>query len=313
MRKLTINFESLLNAQDVEVLHEFFPMQTLVSFDLETSGFSPHLHEILEIGACAIESYQAPRVTHFHELIKNTRPIAAANTSVHGLSAQDLESSADVGTVLQAWKMELNQLLLAPSLLAHNAIFDLGHVFAHGHKANIFCFPDGAPVYDSCILARKLFKKKHTLMANAKLSTLAQAFDVELTQHHALSDAWACALVFLRMLALAKKEQNISSAEILSLAYLCNVEDLKRREIERQSEDPNPIVQNLLTAIQEGSVVEIIYQSGSKGKNFRPIRPISIVPSLNGMILFADCLLDQTGKHFQIQKISAVQTSEQAP
>ena len=303
MRKLNINFEEWMTEGDKEVLHEFFPSQTLIAFDLETSGFSPHLHEILEVGACAIESYRSPKISYFHELVKNTRPISNANSKIHGITEETLKDGADIHTVLSAWKLEIEQYILSPCLLAHNAIFDIGHVLAQGYQSKIFCFPEGIAVYDSCNLARKMFKKKHALLANAKLATLASAFEINLSNHHALSDAWACALVFLRLLALAKKDSSASKEEILSMAYLCKIEDLKQKQANSQEELNSPIISALFESIKSGSSMEISYQSGSKGRNMRPIKPISLVQGLGGMILFADCLIDQQGKHFQVQKI----------
>ncbi|MDH4467436.1 MAG: 3'-5' exonuclease [Bacteriovoracaceae bacterium] len=301
-----------LSPLEIDTLNYFFPDRTLIAFDLETSGFSPHVHEILELGAISIETKETgPSIKIFHELVKNSAPIPAESTQIHGLRDRDLENAADIKTVLELWEEDLRTTTYWPILLAHNAIFDVGHILAQEHKFGMKCFPTLTPVYDSCSLARKIFKMKDGKLKNAKLSTLAEEFGIQLTHHHALWDAWACAKVFLGLLDRARKLEMGTKEDILKMAYLFKIADAESVEMSEKNNGPTEILEALRESVKTNSIIEISYAAGSKGKTFRPIKPISLVPTPQGTILFADCLTDKQGKHFKVKKI--IETKKVSP
>lgn len=112
------------------------------------------------------------------------------NTQVHGMTSRDTRNSPNFAQILP----EIQKRLAGQTVVAHNESFDrsvLTRTLEHyGHD------------YASLNLAArwqctmKIYKAKG--FKPAKLNVLCDHFSIELKHHEALSDAKACAELFLR-------------------------------------------------------------------------------------------------------------------
>jgi DNA polymerase-3 subunit alpha (Gram-positive type) len=119
MRLLT-NYDHLLN-----------PEKIFVAFDIETTGLSPNLDRIIELGAV---KYQDGKVVEtFNELISPGIPLPPESIEVHGITEDMLEGMPPVEEVLPHFLKFVGDGIL----VAHNAKFDTG-----------FCEPEHDPPRD---------------------------------------------------------------------------------------------------------------------------------------------------------------------
>lgn len=110
------------------------------------------------------------------------------NTAVHGLAWKDLH---DQPSLPKVWPVVLGLLEGAEGLIAHWAAFDRGALERACLREGLK--PLALPWHCTVALAKQAWPT----LPDAKLPTLARHLGVELKHHDALSDARACARVYL--------------------------------------------------------------------------------------------------------------------
>jgi len=108
-------------------------------------------------------------------------------TSIHGISNDDVKEAPNFCTL---WS-ELKAFIGSDTLLAHNAPFDKGVL---GAVLEYYGISDPVPPF-VCTVA--LSRRKWPRLPNHRLDTMCRFLKIELSHHEALSDAVACARVFL--------------------------------------------------------------------------------------------------------------------
>ena len=157
-----------------------------VVFDIETTGFSPYLHRITEIGAVKIES--GVITGEFHQLIDPGVPVPWKITEITGITDELLAGQPTVEEALLLFFEFCSEC----ALVAHNANFDMGFIKSNAAVHGLKCSYE---IVDTLSLARRIFPK----LENHKLSTVAKHLNVEHIDHHrAMGDARATAQIFLR-------------------------------------------------------------------------------------------------------------------
>ena len=146
-------------------------------------------------------------------------------------------------------------------------------------------------------MIRSLFKNAQSY----KLSKLAEFFELKQENHHrALEDSWICLQVFLKGLHyLAEKSHDQDVKKNGLLFYLNN---FNTENNYRLPDHLTPIIPKL--TLQE--IIEVRYRGGSYPDQFRPIRPIGIIPLPHGLVLHGLCMLSMKSKSFLINKIEEV-------
>ena len=278
--------------EEKKVLLTSFP-RGVVALDVETTGLSPLLDQIIELSAVKISP--GPTET-FDYLIKPDIPIPPQVIEIHGITEKMVKNAACGLSVISQF---LNFVEDIP-LIAHNAKYDLGFLISSCHKFGL-SWKD-SQVYCSYLLAREVLKKT---VPNKKLTTLSEHFGLpSFSSHRALADAAACLHVYARCL-LQVEFENISSLNQKSRLF-----NLNQFSKEHNFTIPSSL-QIIVDKIPLQKPMEIKYKGGSHRNKFRPIKPYSIFPLPRGNILYAHCLLSDSYKYFYLHKIT--ETRELSP
>lgn len=155
-----------------------------VVFDLETTGLSPGVDEIIEIGA--VKLLDGKVAGRFQSLVRCGREVPAPVQRLTGITTTDLAGQPSLAEVLPRFLEFADCLPLA----AHNAAFDIGFLNTALSGAR------RSPQYlDTFELARLCFP----LAPNYRLSGLAQFLGLDGEGfHRALNDAEVTAQLLLR-------------------------------------------------------------------------------------------------------------------
>jgi len=161
---------------------------SFVVFDIETTGFSPKLNEIIEIGAVKIADGKI--VDNFSEFIKPENPIPYHITELTSITQAMVDDADTIETVLPKFIEFCGD---AP-LVAHNAKFDMSFIRKKAENLGLktdFCY------IDTLFLSRAILTnlKKHKLDVIAK--HLGFAFE---GHHRAVNDAEVTTRIFLHFL-----------------------------------------------------------------------------------------------------------------
>lgn len=194
--------------------------EEFVVFDLETTGFSPSVNEIIEIGAVKIN--KGVVTDRFARFVKPSNGIPLEVQRLTGILPEMVDPAEGIDRVLP----EFMNFVGTATLVAHNAQFDAGFM-----RVNLMREKEQVllnPVLDTLGLARALLPK----LKNHKLKNLAEEFSVPLEKHHrAVDDAEATALIFLKLLEMLISRDITSFDQINGLVKNINLDKLKDRHI----------------------------------------------------------------------------------
>lgn len=277
-----------LSVQEKEILKKHFP-KGIVAFDLEMTGLSPVFDRIIEIAAVKID--MDGEISTYHQMVNPLITIPDHTIQYHGITNDMVRDCPALKKPLREFKDFFENL----PLLAHNAQFDMGFIVRGHHEYNYsFSLSD---IYDSCKFARIIYKKKELKPDNFKLSTLADFFKLDFTHHQALDDA----LVSLRVFAncLLEFENHTAKRSLKDLAYIFKLNSFKKPA---DYELPKKL-QPIRDMLKDRSLIHIKYKGSSTGDQFRPVKPIAIIPMPQGLILYGECQIDNMNKHFMVKKI----------
>lgn len=153
-----------------------------VVLDFETTGLRPGDDQIIQVGAVKYINHE--RVGLMNQLVNPLRAISPRITSLTGITNESVSKKPSIGTVIHELLLFIGDL----PIVAHNASFDMGFLYALEHLAEI---PRYA-VIDTLKLARKVIIQT----PNHKLTTLAQFLEIEHNAHDALGDCLATAQIY---------------------------------------------------------------------------------------------------------------------
>ena len=265
---------------DSSKLFEFFP-EGLICLDLETTGLSPLINKIVEIAGIKITP---SGVEKFVSLVNPGLVMERRNIAIHHITNEMVKDSPSIEEVLPKFMEFAGDL----PLIAHNAQFDLGFIVYGLHKLGLPFSHN--KVYCTVKLSRLVFKE----FAHFRLGLLAEKLNIEIKNaHRAEDDAIVCLEVLKQALLKA-------SAHDLKGSFLFHLDDFHNIE--------NFVLKDHLKLIQEKielqEIVRIKYAGGSKKNEYRPIRPLSLLPLPQGHVLYAHCLDSDLYKMYNLNKIT---------
>jgi len=293
-----------LSQDKIDLLLEVFP-KGVVAFDLEMTGLSAVVDKIIELAAVKVTS--DGRIETFHELINPLVEIPEYTKPYHGLENSDLRDKPTLKKPLQDFIKFYENM----PLIAHNAQFDASFIIRGHHEYNYdFSLSD---VYDSCRFMRTLYKKESEKPANFRLDSIAQYLELDFEHHQALEDAIICLHIFAHGIQKIKKDIETKElkiklkSSIKEKGFLFKLNGFKKPAEYELPRKYKPFVEFVILKKE----IQIMYQGGSLKNQFRPIRPIALLPMPNGLTLYAECLRSKTHKHFRLKKIKDFTTQSE--
>jgi len=162
--------------------------EKFVVLDLETTGLSPALDEIIEIGAIRV-TISAETQTAFQTLVIPQREIPAEITSLTGITQRMVHRDGrPAAQALEKFAEFIGDL----PLVIFNAPFDMGFLWKAGEK-------HGIAIRNRYACALQLSRRAWPRLSNHKLTYLAKRFEMPNDEaHRSLGDARRALYVFLR-------------------------------------------------------------------------------------------------------------------
>jgi DNA polymerase III epsilon subunit-like protein len=159
----------------------------LVIFDLETTGFSPRYHEIIQIAAIRMCHGEIVAADRFETFVRPERDIPDEITELTGISNRDVCDAPKPTEALPA----LSRFVGDATLVAHNGRrFDLPFVreccFRHRLPLR------EVPFIDSMALSREIWKAERVHNLDAVIERLDLSTN-GLRRHDARGDVWILA------------------------------------------------------------------------------------------------------------------------
>jgi len=155
-----------------------------VAIDFETSGRTND--SACAVGLVRISGGQIRNT--YYTLIRPPSPVILF-TWVHGLTWEDLRNAP---TFPEVWPEMASFMDGASGLVAHNATFDRSVLY--GCCESFGCPYPGLPFYDTLKGARRSLPP-----GSKSLDHVCSYFQIKLNHHQALSDAEACARIFVEL------------------------------------------------------------------------------------------------------------------
>jgi DNA polymerase-3 subunit epsilon len=280
-----------LTSDELNILLKYFP-HGITAIDLEMTGLSTGIDKIIELAAIKVNADKS--VETFHTLVNPLIPIPADTVEYHGLTDAMVQ---DAPTIKKAIKEFANHLSHIP-IIGHSVQFDASFVVHDYHLQNLDFGPNH--FYDSCRFARAVFKRREKKPQNFKLSGLAEYFKINFSHHQALDDALTSLKVYAQCLLLnesAEDQLNYKDA-----SYLFRLRDFKK---------VNDFVlpkkfEVLREKMVKREIIQMKYKGGNHGDDWREVRPIAILNTPRGIVLYGECQISKLNKTFAIKKIKKV-------
>ena len=228
-----------------------------VVFDIETTGFSPVVNKIIEIGAVRVEN--GAIVDKFSTFVNPKVPIPFRIENLTGINDNMVLDAPDIETVLPKF-LEFSE---GAVMVAHNASFDMSFI---EHNCVLQGIEREFTTADTVAMARFLLPGLNRF----KLDTVAKAVGVSLENHHrAVDDAGCTAEIFVKFVKMLE-ERNILTLDDL------NAQGKVSEEAVRKLPSYHAII---LAKNETGRVnlYRLVSESHLKYYNRRPKLPKSII------------------------------------
>ncbi|MBT8246131.1 MAG: 3'-5' exonuclease [Winogradskyella sp.] len=178
-----------------------------VIFDTETSGLNTKSDRILSIGSIAITNLQIV-VSDQYECYVKQDAFNSETVQIHGLLKEGHLQKQDEEQAIKYFLEYIENSVL----VAHHAAFDIAMI---NHSLLRMGLPKlKNKVLDTGNLYQKI--KKNTLKIHYGLDELAKEYSIPLHDRHTASgDAYITALLFLKIVAKLRANQNLNLKDLL--------------------------------------------------------------------------------------------------
>jgi DNA polymerase-3 subunit epsilon len=261
---------------------------TFIAFDTETTGLHPVVAKMLEIGAVRF-NFAGEEIAVFEQLIDPQTSIPPDAQRINRITVDMVRGQPTVDTVLPGFI----DFLGPPDsiLLAHNAPFDLEFIGVDMIRLGL-PFPSHL-TFDTKVLAQSLMPGFMTYSLEALAARLGVA---RWQEHRALTDARLTKNVFLALLTRPPGVKSVS--DLARLAPPLTFERLCGSRVE-----PPRGFEGLTLAIEEASMIEIVYEGGTAGHEPRKVTPRALLRSRGVLYLAAYSHADAKEKIYRLDRI----------
>ena len=186
-----------------------------VVFDLETTGFSPEVNRIIEIGAVKVKN--GAIVDRFSTFVNPEVPIPFRIEQLTSINDSMVIDAPVIADILP----EFMKFCEGCVMVAHNADFDMSFIKKNCQRLDIPCAPT---IVDTVALARVLLPNLNRF----KLDTVAKALGVSLDNHHrAVDDAGCTAEIFVKFIAMLK-DRGVSTLDEVNALGTSSVQNVQK-------------------------------------------------------------------------------------
>lgn len=163
-------------------------MPTFVAVDFETTGFSPDLDRVVEVGLVQFDEY-GNTLAEFEQLVNPRRPIP--NSRIHGIRSEDVAGCPTFPEVLPLIANFVNGSVL----VMHNKTFDLSFLREELRRASL-------PALGLDALCTLQVMRSRYILGPRSLDACCELFGIETSAvaHRALPDARMTALLAQQLL-----------------------------------------------------------------------------------------------------------------
>lgn len=162
--------------------------EDFVALDVETTGFSPVLNELIEISA--IQYHGREKINTFTTLVKPKAPIPYNITQLTGIDNEMVKNAKPIEEIMP----ELIKFIGHNIIVAHNAGFDVSFLQSYSHNS----FSKNK-IVDTVKLSRIM----HPELINHKLGTVARYMGIkEDGFHRAEFDCECCARIYMKYIGI---------------------------------------------------------------------------------------------------------------
>lgn len=167
---------------------DYLKNNTIVMFDLETTGLDPDRCMITEIGAVKIHNGKCTQT--FQTLVNPQTPIPHEIVEKTHITDEMVKNAPTIDQVMPDFYKFVDGAVLS----AYNIAFDYAFLKVLGHKLRFNFANEQIDCLD-------VVRRKVASLSNYKLTTVSKALNIELKNaHRALADALAAAKVFIKLM-----------------------------------------------------------------------------------------------------------------
>ena len=164
-----------------------------VALDVETTGLKTGGNDVIEVSAVHFHNFEPVEI--FTTLLRPRKPIPADASEINGITDDMVKDAPKFSEIVPA----LEQYLGKMPIVAHNAPFDIKHLFVNGLDS--IC---NRTVYDTLQLSKKLCDSD---ILDHKLQTVCDYYQINFDNaHRASADAMACGILFVKMLIQSQED-----------------------------------------------------------------------------------------------------------
>ena len=248
-----------------------------VVFDIETTGFSPDLNNIIEIGAVKVR--EGKIVDRFSTFVNPREPIPFRIEQLTSINDSMVINAPGIEVVLPQF-LEFSKDCV---MVAHNADFDTSFIMK---KARNLGIETEFTIVDTVSLARILLPQ----LNRYKLDTVAKALNISLENHHrAVDDAECTAYIFVDFI------EKLKSMDVFNLDELNSMGDNSEERIKKL-----PTHHAIILALNETgriNLYELVSNSNIKYFHKQPRIPKSdFLRHREGLLIGSAC---EAGELFQ--------------
>ncbi|MFN3208284.1 MAG: exonuclease domain-containing protein [Roseovarius sp.] len=193
-RPLVYDFDLLETRPAREIFDTPLSSLCCVAFDTETTGLSPILDRVIQLGAVRILNGRIVQGERIDMFVDPKRPIPPESTRIHRITDADVRGAPDFGTACHA----LHHFARDAVLVAHNAPFDLSFLRRAERHTGLSW---DHPVLDTVLVSAVVFGTTAPHSLDALCTRLEIAIPPRL-RHTALGDAHATAEALVKLIPL---------------------------------------------------------------------------------------------------------------
>ncbi|MDE5583115.1 MAG: hypothetical protein K2J08_05380 [Ruminococcus sp.] len=173
-------------------------IKDFIAVDVETTGLKTGGNDIIQLSAVKFNNFRP--VQAFNTYIKPRKPIPEDATKINGITDEMVENAPKFYQIIDSF----NQFIENLPLVAHNAPFDMKHLYVNGLDS-----VEDKIIYDTLSLSRRIMKDEDSY----HLEDICESADIYMTNaHNSLYDSYATGLLFVYLVA---ERREISVDELL--------------------------------------------------------------------------------------------------